>query len=499
MPSVQLTETLLRDAHQSLLATRLRTEDMLPVLPLLDRIGYWSIECWGGATFDACLRFLNEDPWERLRTLRRGLPNTRLQMLLRGQNLVGYRHYADDVVERFVARAAANGIDVFRVFDALNDVRNLTAAIRAVKAAGRHCEGTISYTVSPVHDTAGFVALARELEALGCDTLCVKDMAGLLAPSAAFELVQALVGAVNVPIHLHGHATSGMAEGAYLKAIEAGASIVDVAASALGGGTSQPPTESLIAMLRGTPWDTGLDLAAVDEVSQLFREIRLKYAHYETPFTGVDVRVLKSQIPGGMISNLASQLREADALDRMDEVLDEVPRVRADLGYPPLVTPTSQIVGAQAVLNVLADERYAQVSRETKAYLAGHYGRSPAAPDPSVQARVLKGEAPFTGRPADLLPPEWEKAVAAAGPRAACDEDVLSYVLFPQVAERFFEHRQRPPSPPAAWFAAVAAVVEHVATTGADTGCGAPSRGPAESNWKRTGRWAGLHGRPRTL
>jgi len=496
MARIQLTETLLRDAHQSLLATRLRTEDMLPLLPLLDRIGYWSLECWGGATFDACLRFLGEDPWERLRTLREHLPNTRLQMLLRGQNLVGYRHYADDLVDKFVERAAANGIDVFRVFDALNDVRNLRRAIEAVKKAGKHCEGTISYTVSPVHDAQAFVTLAKELEALGCDTICVKDMAGLLTPTASFQLVSALVAAVKVPIHLHAHATSGMAEAVYLKAVEAGAQILDVAASAMAGGTSQPPTESLIAMLRDTPWDTGLDLDLVDQVSREVAKLRPKYARFESPLAGVDTRVLKSQIPGGMASNLGSQLKELGALERIDEVLAEVPRVRADLGYPPLVTPTSQIVGTQAVLNVLAGERYKQVACETRSYLMGYYGRSPAAPDTAIAAQVRGGDLPFEGRPADLLAPEWEKAVKEAGPLARNDEDVLSFALFPQVAERFFLKRDQPPTVPLAWHAAVAAVLEHVATAGAGRTGAAPAR-EAESGWKRAGRWANLHSRPR--
>jgi pyruvate carboxylase subunit B len=491
MAKIQLCETVLRDAHQSLLATRMRTEDMVPILPALDRIGYWSVEMWGGATFDACLRFLGEDPWERLRTIRRLMPNTRLQMLLRGQNIVGYRHYADDLVQRFVDRAAANGLDVFRVFDAMNDIRNMTTSIECVKAAGKIAEGTLSYTVSPVHGVDTFVDMARQLTALGCDTLCVKDMAGLMTPYAAYELVTALKQAVDVPIHLHGHCTSGQAEMVYLKAAEAGASILDVAISSLGGGTSQPPTESIIAALAGTEYATGLDLGLVEEVTAYFRDVRKKYARFESAYTGVDSRVLRNQIPGGMISNLANQLREQDALDRMDEVLHEVPRVRADMGYPPLVTPTSQIVGTQATLNVIAGERYKVITKETHAYFLGEYGRSPGAVDPAVAEKVLGGERPYTDRPADRLAPEYEKAQREAGDLAASEEDVISWALFPQVAKKFFEERRLGVKElPVEFAAAVAAVVHHA--VGAQNGQDAQAPDgwdtPGEV-WRRTGRW----------
>jgi pyruvate carboxylase subunit B len=493
MTAIQLTETVLRDAHQSLLATRMRTEDMVPILPALDRIGYWSVEMWGGATFDACLRFLDEDPWERLRTIRAAMPSTRLQMLLRGQNLVGYKHYPDDVVARFVARAAANGIDVFRVFDALNDVRNMRRAIACVKDEGKHAEGTISYTVSPFHSVERYAALAKELEALGCDTLCIKDMAGLLKPGVTYDLVRALRGAVSIPIHLHCHATSGMAMACYVKAAEAGAAILDVAVSSMGGGTSQPPTESLIAALADTPLDTGLDLDAVIEVSRYFKEVRPKYARFESKLSGVDVRVLKNQIPGGMISNLGNQLREFDALDRIDEVLEEVPRVRADLGFPPLVTPSSQIVGTQAVLNVLSGERYARVSKEVHAYFLRAYGRPPAPMNADVAARVIGDEEPLSGRPADALEPGWEAAVAGAGEAARSDEDVLSFALFPQVAEAFFARRDRGGDVPAGVYAAVAALA-HLEAGG--DGEAEPPSGDRDA-WKTVGRWRNLACRPR--
>ena len=489
---IHLCETALRDAHQSLLATRMRTEDMLAILPAMDRIGYWSVEMWGGATFDACMRFLKEDPWERLKTIRAAMPNTRLQMLLRGQNLVGYRHYADDIVDRFVARAAAGGIDVFRVFDALNDVRNMRRAIAAVKQAGKHAEGTISYTVSPFHNVEAFVGLGRELESLGCDSLCIKDMAGLLTPSATFTLVSELVATLSIPVHLHCHATSGMAEACYFEAAQAGASILDVAISALGGGTSQPPTESMIAAFADSPYATGLDLDAVAEVARHFKKIRPKYARYESSLTGVDTRVLKNQIPGGMISNLGNQLRELGALDRIDEVLAEVPRVRADLGYPPLVTPSSQIVGSQAVLNVISGERYKQITRETRAYFRCEYGRPPAPVDPEVARRAIGEDEPLTGRPADVLKPEWEAAMASAGPLAVSDEDVLSYALFPQVAPSFFESRAAGPEVPEAWLAALAAAVaDGTFAAPVQAGNGKRSLGEREG-WKMVGRLRGL-------
>ncbi|MBI5524850.1 MAG: pyruvate carboxylase subunit B [Deltaproteobacteria bacterium] len=490
MARIQLTETVLRDAHQSLLATRMRTEDMVPILPVLDRVGYWSVEMWGGATFDSCLRFLNEDPWERLRTIRRLMPNTRLQMLLRGQNIVGYRHYADDLVKRFVDRTAANGLDVFRIFDAMNDIRNMTRAIECVKAAGKVAEGTLSYTVSPVHSVETFVTLARELCALGCDTICIKDMAGLLTPYAASELVAALVKAVPAPIHVHSHCTSGQAEMVYLKAAEAGASILDVAVSPMGGGTSQPPTESIIAALDGTPHATGLKLDLIEEAAAYFKEVRRKYAKFESAYTGVDSRVLQNQIPGGMISNLANQLREQDALHKMDEVLAEVPRVRAEMGYPPLVTPTSQIVGTQATLNVLSGERYKVINKETRAYFMGSYGRAPGPIDPAISQKALDGETPSPGRPADRIAPEYEKAAAEAGDLARGEEDIISYALFPQVAKKFFEARRGGTLEVPIELVAAAAAAIHFAGTAKNGGRSddAKSARPRASAWRMAGR-----------
>ena len=360
-----------------MIATRLRTEDMLPICPKLDAIGFWSLEAWGGATFDACVRYLKEDPWERLKKLRKALPNSRIQMLLRGQNLLGYRHYSDDVVRAFVQQAANSGVDVFRIFDAMNDERNLRVSIEAVKKAGKHAEGTISYTTSPVHDTAYFVNLAKALEAMGSDTVAIKDMAGLLTPQATFELVKALRAATDLPIHLHSHATSGLSAMCLFKGVEAGAAIIDTCNSSFGEGASHSSTESLVAALHGTEYDTGLDLAALQEITAYFREVRKKYWQFESDFTGVDTRVLVNQVPGGMISNLSNQLKEQGALNRMDEVLAEIPRVREDLGFPPLVTPTSQIVGTQAVLNVLTGARYKSVTTEVKNYLLGYYGKAP--------------------------------------------------------------------------------------------------------------------------
>ena len=441
MPKVQVTDLVLRDAHQSLLATRMRLEDMLPICPKLDAVGYWSLECWGGATFDACVRFLKEDPWERLRKLREALPNTRLQMLLRGQNLLGYRHYSDDVVRAFVRRSAENGMDVFRIFDALNDVRNLRTAVEATKAAGKHAQGAICYTVSPVHDTAGFVTLGRELAEMGCDSLAIKDMAGLLTPYATAELVKALKDAVELPLHLHSHATSGLAEMCHLKAIENGCEHIDTAISSLAGGTSHSPTESIVAALRGTPYDTGLDLVRIQEIGMYFYQVRKKYHQYESDYTGVDTRVQVNQVPGGMISNLANQLREQNALDRMSEVLAEIPEVRKDLGYPPLVTPTSQIVGTQAVLNVLTGKRYQTITNEVKRYLQGGYGRAPAPVNPTLQQQAIGNEEPLEGRPADLLKPEMERLTAEAGVLAQCKEDVLTIAMFPEVGRQFLEQR----------------------------------------------------------
>jgi pyruvate carboxylase subunit B len=441
-----LTDVAFRDGHQSLLATRMRTEDMLPIAQKLDAIGYWSLEVWGGATFDTCLRFLKEDPWERLRALREAMPNTKLQMLLRGQNLVGYRHYADDVLDKFIERSAANGIDVFRIFDALNDVRNLDRAIREVKACGKHVEATICYTVSPVHNIDRFVSMAKQLEDLGTDTLCIKDMAGLLAPLDAYNLVRRLKKAVKVPIHLHSHYTSGMASMSALMAILGGLDMLDTSVSPLAGGTSHPPTETLIASLRNTPYDTGLDLRQFEPITEHFRNVRRKYRQFESDFTGVDAEILTSQIPGGMLSNLAAQLAEQNAIDRMKEVLDEVPRVRKDMGYPPLVTPTSQIVGTQATLNVLTGgqgERYKVITTETKNYFLGLYGRAPGPLDKAIMARAIGDEEPVKGRPADRLEPEFDKLKKDLPETATSPEDQLSFALFPAIARDFFEARER--------------------------------------------------------
>ncbi len=440
---ILITDVALRDGHQSLLATRMRTEDMLPIAQKLDAVGYWSLEVWGGATFDTCLRFLKEDPWERLRALRAAMPNTKLQMLLRGQNLVGYRHYADDVLERFIERSAANGIDVFRIFDALNDIRNLDRAIHEVKACGKHVEAAICYTVSPVHTIDRFVDLARKLEDLGTDTLCIKDMAGLLAPLDAYHLMRRLKTAVKVPIHLHTHYTSGMASMASLMAILGGLDMLDTAMSPLAGGTSHPPTETMVASLQETPYDTGLDLAAFQPITEHFRTVRRKYRQFESDFTGVDAEILTSQIPGGMLSNLAAQLTEQNALERMKEVLDEVPRVRKEMGYPPLVTPTSQIVGTQATLNVLTGERYKVITTETKNYFLGLYGRAPGPVDADVMARAIGNEEPIRTRPADRLDPELETIKKDLPPAATTIEDQLSFALFPAIARDFFEAREK--------------------------------------------------------
>ncbi|MEW7975374.1 MAG: sodium-extruding oxaloacetate decarboxylase subunit alpha [Candidatus Thiodiazotropha endolucinida] len=439
---VQVTDVILRDAHQSLIATRMRTEDMLPICEKLDGVGYWSLECWGGATFDACLRFLKEDPWERLRKLRQALPNTQLQMLLRGQNLLGYRHYSDDVVRAFVRKSAENGMDVFRIFDALNDLRNLRTAIEATKEADKHAQGTISYTVSPVHDVAGFVTMGRELEAMGCDSICIKDMAGLLTPYATAELVKALTDAVDLPLHLHCHATAGQSEMCQLKAIENGCRHIDTAISSFAGGTSHPPTESLVAALRGTEYDTALDLEAIQEIGLYFYGVRKKYHQFESDYTGVDTRVQVNQVPGGMISNLANQLREQNALDRMSEVLVEIPAVREDLGYPPLVTPTSQIVGTQAVLNVLTGKRYQTITNEVKLYLQGGYGLAPAVVNPTLQQQAVGSEELVECRPADLLQPELDRLHREIIPLAQCEEDVLSFAMFPEVGRKFLEERE---------------------------------------------------------
>jgi pyruvate carboxylase subunit B len=441
MSKVFVSELVLRDGHQSLIATRMRTEDMLPICSKLDAIGFWSLEAWGGATFDACVRYLREDPWERLKKLRKGLPNTRIQMLLRGQNLLGYRHYADDVVRAFIQKSADNGVDVFRIFDAMNDTRNLRVSIEAVKAAGKHAEGAISYTTSPVHNVDYFVVLAKELENMGCDTIAIKDMAGLLTPQATFDLVTALRKAVGLPIHLHSHATSGLSAMCFLKGVEAGATIVDTCVSAFGEGASHSSTESVVAAFQGTKYDTGLDLAAIQEVNAYFREVRKKYWQFESDHTGVDTRVLVNQVPGGMISNLANQLKEQGALSRMDEVLNEIPRVREDLGFPPLVTPTSQIVGTQAVLNVMTGARYKSVTNEVKNYLLGHYGKAPGKVNDEVKNQAVGNAPTIDHRPADLLDDEMDRLRTESEGLAKSEEDVLTYAMFPDMAKTFLQER----------------------------------------------------------
>jgi len=441
MPKVHITDVILRDAHQSLIATRMRTEDMLPICAKLDAIGYWSLECWGGATFDACLRFLKEDPWERLRRLREALPNTRLQMLLRGQNLLGYRHYSDDVVRAFIKKTVENGMDVIRIFDALNDLRNLKTAIEATVEAEAHAQGTICYTTSPVHDVEGFVQMGRELASMGCHSIAIKDMAGLLTPYATAELVKAVKDAVDLPLHLHSHSTSGLADMCHLKAIENGCENLNTAISSFAGGTSHPPTESIVAALRGTEYDTDLDLEAIQEIGMYFYDVRKKYHQFESDYTGVDTRVQINQVPGGMISNLANQLREQNALDRMNEVLKEIPAVRKDLGYPPLVTPTSQIVGTQAVLNVLTEKRYQTITNEVKLYLQGGYGKAPGTVKPTLQQEAVGKEDLIECRPADLLKPELDQLRNEAGSLAGSDEDVLTYAMFPEIGRQFLEHR----------------------------------------------------------
>ena len=442
-----ITETILRDAHQSQAATRMRIEDMLPACELLDNMGYWSIECWGGATFDVCLRFLNEDPWERLRKLKKAMPKTKLQMLFRGQNILGYKHYADDVVEQFCRKAIENGIDVIRIFDALNDVRNLEAAIKYTKKYGGICEAALSYTISPVHSEEYFVKLAKELEQMGADTICIKDMANLLLPYDAYSLVKKLKEAVSVPIHLHTHNTTGTGDMTYLMAAQAGVDIVDCALSPLGNGTSQPATEPLVATLRGTERDTGLDLEKLAEAAKHFRTVakRLTDEGFLNPkVLSVDTNTLMYQVPGGMLSNLISQLRDLNASDKYYDVLAEIPRVRKDFGYPPLVTPTSQIVGTQAVLNVITGERYKMFTKESKGVLAGEYGALPGEVNEEVRKKAIGDAKPITCRPADLIKPELENYKKELGSLAKSDEDVLSYALFPESARKFFEARENP-------------------------------------------------------
>ncbi|MBQ4118947.1 MAG: oxaloacetate decarboxylase subunit alpha [Clostridia bacterium] len=441
-----ITDTILRDAHQSQAATRMKIDDMIPALERLDQIGYWSLECWGGATFDVCMRFLNEDPWERLRTLKKYMPNTKLQMLFRGQNILGYKHYADDVVDKFVGKSIENGIEVIRIFDALNDTRNLEQAIKSCKKYGGICEPALSYTESPVHNEEYFVKLAKELEQMGADVICIKDMANLLLPFDAYSLVKKLKENVSVPIHLHTHNTTGTGDMTYLMAAQAGVDIVDTALSPLANGTAQPSTEALVATLKGTARDTGLDLEALSDVAAHFRSVADKMKSdgiLDPKVLNVDTKTLLYQVPGGMLSNLLSQLKQANAEDKYYDALAEVPRVRKDFGYPPLVTPTSQIVGTQAVLNVLSGERYKMVPKESKALLRGEYGRLPAEVNEDVRKKAIGDEEVITCRPADLLEPELEKYSEEMKTKGIgkTEEDVLSYALFPQVAEKFFKVR----------------------------------------------------------
>lgn len=448
-----ITEVVLRDAHQSLFATRLRIDDMLPIAEKLDNIGYWSLETWGGATFDACIRFLGEDPWDRIRELKKAMPKTPQQMLLRGQNLLGYRHYADDVVEAFVERAAKNGVDVFRVFDAMNDMRNIETALKAVKKVGKHAQGTISYTLSPVHTIDGWVEQGKVIEDMGADSIVIKDMAGLLKPYDGYELVSKLKAACDIPIQLHAHATTGLAHATLLKCVEAGIDNVDTAISSMSTTYGHSPTETLVAALEGQDRDPGLDLNALQEIALYFRDVRKKYAKFEGSLKGVDARILTAQVPGGMLTNMESQLREQAAEDRFDEVLEEIPRVREDLGFLPLVTPTSQIVGTQAVINVLRGERFATISKETQGVLRGEYGATPAPVNKELQQRVLEeGQEPITCRPADLLKPELDKLREELMKEASSRnisvakgeneiDDVLTYALFPQIGLKFLEYR----------------------------------------------------------
>ena len=448
-----ITDVVLRDAHQSLLATRMRLDDMLPIAEKLDQVGFWSLESWGGATFDSCIRYLGEDPWERIREMKAAMPNTPQQMLFRGQNILGYRHYADDVVEKFVERAAVNGIDIFRVFDAMNDMRNLETAISAVIKQGRHAQGTISYTVSPVHTIDMWVQMAKDVESMGADSICIKDMAGLLRPYVGFELVTRLKAALTIPVHMQCHATTGLSTATIVKCVEAGIDNVDTSISSMSMTYGHSPTESVVAIFEGSERDTGLNLGLLEEIAAYFREVRKKYQKFEGSLKGIDSRILIAQVPGGMLTNMESQLKEQGAGNRMDEVLEEIPRVRQDLGYIPLVTPTSQIVGTQAVLNVLTGERYKSISKETAGVLKGEYGKTAAPVDADLQAKVLKGEQPITCRPADLLQPEMEKLTAELRVLArekgfavagAEVDDVLTYALFPQIGLKFLENRGNP-------------------------------------------------------
>lgn len=445
MSAIKITETILRDAHQSLIATRLTTNEMIPILETMDSVGYHALECWGGATFDSSLRYLNENPWERLRTIKKHVKNTKLQMLLRGQNLLGYKHYPDDVVAEFVKRSISNGIDIIRIFDALNDLRNLEVALNTTKKEGAHAQAAISYTISPVHTIEKYVQLAKDMESMGADSICIKDMSGLLTPYETEKLVKAIKAQVNVPLELHSHYTSGLASMSYLKAIEAGIDIIDTAISPFALGTSQPATEPMVAALKGTPYDTGLDLNVLDKVTEYFTPIRQKAIDsglLDPKVLGVDINTLVYQVPGGMLSNLVSQLKAQNALDKFDEVLKEVPRVREDLGFPPLVTPTSQIVGTQAVLNVVMGERYKMVPKEIKDYVKGMYGRPTVAISEEIIKKIIGDQEVITCRPADLLEPQLTVEREKIKEYIEEEEDVLSYILFPNVAETYFKFRQ---------------------------------------------------------
>jgi len=441
MQKINITELVLRDGHQCHIATRLRTEDMLPICPTLDKLGFWSIEAWGGATFDACVRYLKEDPWDRLKKLRKALPNSRIQMLLRGQNLLGYRHYSDDVVDLFVKKSADNGVDVFRVFDAMNDIRNIELSIKAVKKYKKHAEGTISFTTSPVHNVDYFVELAKKIEALGSDSIAIKDMAGLLTPQITKDLVSSLVKNVSIPIHVHSHATAGLASINIIAAVESGATMIDTCNSSFSEGASHPTTESIVVALEDLGYETGVNLSAITEVSQYLKDVRKKYWQFESEFTDLDPRVLINQVPGGMISNLSSQLKDQSALDKMNHVLDEIPNVRKDLGYPPLVTPTSQIVGTQAVLNVITGERYKSITNEVKNYFLGQYGAAPGNVDEKIKKLAIADQKPITCRPADLIKPEIESLRVKSEAFAKNDEDILTYAMFPDLAEIFLQER----------------------------------------------------------
>jgi oxaloacetate decarboxylase alpha subunit len=476
-----ITDVVLRDAHQSLFATRLRLDDMLPIAAKLDQVGFWSLESWGGATFDACIRYLGEDPWERIRELKKAMPNTPQQMLFRGQNILGYRHYGDDVVEKFVERAATNGVDVFRVFDAMNDMRNIDVALQAVKKVGKHAQGTISYTLSPVHTIETWVEQGKRIEDMGADSIAIKDMAGLLRPYDGFELVTRLKAACDIPIHMQCHATTGLSTSTILKCVEAGIDNVDTSISSMSMTYGHSPTESVVAIMQGTERDTGLNIELLEEIAAYFREVRKKYAQFEGSLRGVDSRILVAQVPGGMLTNMENQLREQGAADKLDEVLEEIPRVRKDLGYIPLVTPTSQIVGTQAVLNVLTGERYKSISKETAGVLKGEYGATPAPMNTELQARVLEGAEPVTCRPADLLAPELdaltdelralatEQSITLSTGDGEVD-DVLTYALFPQIGLKFLQNRGNPdafePAPCAASAATAAPAAQAAAPSG---------------------------------